>query len=52
LIANGLHHLHDIGFAQVILEVKQHNLPAVSVYQAMGFKITHQEVLLGRHIGS
>jgi GNAT superfamily N-acetyltransferase len=47
LIAKGLEYLHDYGYAQVILEVKQHNLPAVSVYQAMGYKIINQEVFLG-----
>jgi len=50
LIAKGLQHLHTHGYAQVILEVKQHNLPAVSVYQAMGYKIINQEVYLGRFL--
>jgi GNAT superfamily N-acetyltransferase len=50
LIAKGLEFLHDHGYAQVILEVKQHNLPAVSVYQAMGYKIINQEVFLGRYL--
>jgi GNAT superfamily N-acetyltransferase len=50
LIAKGLEFLHDHGYAQVILEVKQHNLPAVSVYQAMGYKIINQEVSLGRYL--
>jgi GNAT superfamily N-acetyltransferase len=51
LIAKGLHYLHDHGYAQVMLEVKQQNLPAVSVYRAMGFKIINQEVFLGRFLG-
>jgi ribosomal protein S18 acetylase RimI-like enzyme len=34
-----------------MLEVKQQNLPAVSVYRAMGFKIINQEVFLGRFLG-
>jgi len=51
LIAKGLECLHDHGYAQVIQEVKQHNLPAVSVYQAMGYKIINQEVFLGRFLG-
>ena len=51
LIARGLEFLHDHGIAQVILEVKQHNLPAVSVYQAMGYQIVNQEVFLGCFLG-
>jgi GNAT superfamily N-acetyltransferase len=50
LIAKGLQYLNDHGIAQVILEVMQHNLPAVSVYQAMGYKIINQEVFLGRFL--
>jgi GNAT superfamily N-acetyltransferase len=50
LIARGLHYLHEHGFAQVTLEVKQQNLPAVSVYRAMGYKIINQEVFLGRFL--
>ena len=52
LIAKGLQYLSEHGFAQVILEVKQHNLPAVSVYQAMGYNIINQEVYLGRFLGT
>jgi GNAT superfamily N-acetyltransferase len=50
LIAKGLKYLHDHGYAQAILEVKQQNLPAVSVYQAMGYQIINQEVFLGRFL--
>jgi ribosomal protein S18 acetylase RimI-like enzyme len=51
LIATGLAYLRQNKYDQVILEVKQHNLPAVSVYQAMGYKIINQEVFLGRILG-
>jgi GNAT superfamily N-acetyltransferase len=51
LIAQGLRYLCDSGYTQVILEVKQNNLSAVSVYQAMGYKIINQEVFLGRFLG-
>jgi ribosomal protein S18 acetylase RimI-like enzyme len=43
-----LQYLLEQGYNQVILEVKQRNHPAVSVYQAMGYKIINQEVILGR----
>jgi ribosomal protein S18 acetylase RimI-like enzyme len=50
LIARGLVYLRENGYDQVFLEVKQHNLPAVSVYRALGYQITNQEVLLGRFL--
>ena len=50
LIARGLEYIHDHGIAQVILEVKQTNSPAVSVYKAMGYTIINQEVYLGRFL--
>jgi len=50
LIARGLVYLRENKVDQVFLEVKQHNLPAVSVYQALGYQITNQEVFLGRFL--
>ena len=50
LIARGLVYLNENKVDQVFLEVKQQNLPAVSVYKAMGYKIINQEVFLGRFL--
>jgi GNAT superfamily N-acetyltransferase len=50
LIAEGLRYLRDHDFTQVILEVLQRNLPAVSVYRSMGYKMINEEVFLGRFL--
>jgi len=47
LIAAGLRHWQSQGLQEVFLEVKKDNVPAVSVYRAMGFEIVNEEVLLG-----
>jgi ribosomal protein S18 acetylase RimI-like enzyme len=47
LIAEGLHYAHAQGFAEVLLEVKQSNAPAIAVYRAMGYEIVNEEVFLG-----
>jgi ribosomal protein S18 acetylase RimI-like enzyme len=50
LIARGLVYLRENEYDQVFLEVKQQNIPAVSVYKALGYKIVNQEVFLGRFL--
>lgn len=52
LIAKGLFYLREKAYDQVFLEVRQHNLPAVSVYQALDYKIINQEVFLGRFLST
>jgi ribosomal protein S18 acetylase RimI-like enzyme len=50
LIGQGLAYLRAQGVADVRLEVKASNGPAVVVYQAMGYRIVNEEVLLGMFI--
>jgi GNAT superfamily N-acetyltransferase len=47
LIKEGLDYCRAQGLAEVRLEVKATNAPAVSVYSAMGYRIINQETLLG-----
>lgn len=47
LIREGLNYCRAQGMAEVRLEVKATNAPAVSVYSAMGYRIINQETLLG-----
>jgi GNAT superfamily N-acetyltransferase len=47
LIREGLNYCQAQGMAEVRLEVKATNAPAVSVYSAMGYRIINQETLLG-----
>jgi ribosomal protein S18 acetylase RimI-like enzyme len=47
LIREGLNYCQAQGMADVRLEVKATNAPAVSVYSAMGYRIVNQEILLG-----
>jgi GNAT superfamily N-acetyltransferase len=47
LIREGLNYCQAQGMAEVRLEVKATNSPAVSVYSALGYRIINQETLLG-----
>ncbi len=47
LIGQGLASLRAQGVAEALLEVRAGNAPAVAVYQAMGYRIVNEEVLLG-----
>lgn len=47
LVAAGLQHMLDRGMGEARLEVRSGNLPAVSVYRDMGFRVIRHEVLLG-----
>ena len=50
LIGEGLRYFHAQGVAEVVLEVLAGNSPAVAVYEAIGYTITNQEVMLGRFV--
>ncbi len=50
LIAEGLRICRSQSPRDAFLEVKQANLPAVSVYRAMGFEIIDEEVILGMYL--
>lgn len=47
LVMEGLNYCQAQGIAEVRLEVKATNAPAVSVYSAMEYRIINQETLLG-----
>jgi mycothiol synthase len=44
----GLHHLRKRGFAQVMLYVDEDNVPAIALYQNLGFARWHTDVMYRR----
>lgn len=48
LVGEGLGYCRGQGIPRVRLEVKASNHPALAVYRAMGFRVTHQEILFGK----
>ena len=50
LISEGLRYFQAKGIFEVRLEVLVNNLPAVSVYKAMGFGVINQEIILGKTV--
>lgn len=48
LVAQGLQHYWAANIAEVRLEVRADNLPAIAVYTAMGFRERCKELLLGK----
>jgi mycothiol synthase len=41
----GLHHLRDLGLAQAMLYVDEDNVPAIRMYEALGFTRTRTDVM-------
>ena len=50
LIGEGLRYFQAKGIYEVRLEVKASNVPAVSVYRSMGYRIINRESLLGKSV--
>jgi len=50
LISEGLRACQSLRFQEVFLEVRQANLPAVSVYRSMGFETVNEEIILGLYL--
>jgi ribosomal protein S18 acetylase RimI-like enzyme len=50
LIREGLNYFQGNGVSEVRLEVLIDNIPAVSVYESMGFRSVNEQVLLGKYI--
>jgi mycothiol synthase len=51
LTLTGLHHLRDLGLAQAMLYVDEDNVPAIRLYEALGFTRTRTDVMY-RHPGT
>jgi ribosomal protein S18 acetylase RimI-like enzyme len=50
LIREGLNYFQGNGVSEVRLEVLVNNVPAVSVYESMGFCSVNEQVLLGKYV--
>jgi mycothiol synthase len=48
LTLTGLHHLRDLGLAQAMLYVDEDNVPAIRLYEALGFTRTRTDVMYRR----